>query len=197
MNPDLKAGIDDEMRQSRRKVSKNLLWLGIVSIIMLFAGFTSAYVVSHAKGDWIKFVIPSAFFISTALILLSSVTMNWALSAVKKGNNSPFKTSILMTLLLGLGFMLSQYLGWKSLVAQNVFFTGSASNASGSFFYLITFMHLLHLVGGLIALMVVYFKALAEKYKPSDFLGVQLCSIYWHFLDVLWIYLFLFLYFIR
>jgi len=189
--------IDEEMRQSRRKVAKNLLWLGIVGIIMLFAGFTSAYVVRLAKGDWMQFTIPKAFFISTALILISSMTMNWAITSVKKDLNQNLKIATLLTLILGFGFMLSQYLGYKDLWQQHVYFTGPGSNASGSFFILIAFMHLLHLIGGLIALIVVYFKALGGKYSSSDYLGVQLCSIYWHFLDVLWIYLFLFLYLIR
>lgn len=189
--------MDEEMRQARRKVAKNLLWLGIVGMIMLFGGFTSAYVVRQAKGDWNNFEIPTMFFVSTAIIIVSSITMNMAVTAAKKDDLKNMKRSMLLTLILGLGFILSQYLGWKSLVAQNVYFTGRSSNASGQFFYIITFMHLLHLFGGIIALIVVNFKALAEKYSSNDYLGVQLCAIYWHFLDVLWIYLFLFLYLIR
>jgi cytochrome c oxidase subunit 3 len=192
-----RAEMDEEMRQARRKVAKNLLWLGIVGMIMLFGGFTSAYVVRHAKGDWLSFTIPTMFFISTAVIIISSITMNWAVSAAKNDNLKGLKTAMLLTLLLGIGFVVSQYLGWKSLVAQKIYFAGKQSNASGSFFYIITFMHLLHLFGGIIALMVVNFKALTGKYNSKDYLGVQLCSIYWHFLDVLWIYLFLFLYLIR
>lgn len=182
---------------SRRKVAKNLLWLGIVGIIMLFSGFTSAYIVRQAKGDWLNFTIPFAFFVSTAFILVSSVTMNWAVSSAKKGNTGSLKLAMLMTLLLGIGFAVSQYEGWKSLVHQHIYLTGPGSNASAQFFYIITFMHLLHLMGGIISILVVYFKALALKYGPEDYLGIQLCAIYWHFLDVLWIYLFLFLYFIH
>ncbi len=189
--------INEEMRQSRRKVAKNLLWLGIVGMVMLFAGFTSAYVVRQAKGDWLQFTIPLAFFVSTALIIISSITMNWALTAAKNEQLKNIKTAMLLTLLLGIGFVFSQYWGWKGLVSQHIYFTGPGSNASGSFFYIITFMHLLHLLGGIISLMVVYFKALAERYHAKDYLGIQLCAIYWHFLDGLWIYLFLFLYLIR
>lgn len=191
-----RVAINEEMRQSRRKVSKNLLWLGIVGMVMLFGGFTSAYVVRHAQGSWLEFEIPVLFYVSTAIIIVSSVTMNWAVSAVKK-DEKVFKIAVLVTLLLGLAFAVMQFQGWKSLVNQGIYFTGNGSNASGSFFYIITFMHLLHLLGGIIALIVVYFKALADKYSSADYLGVQLCAIYWHFLDVLWIYLFLFLYFIR
>jgi cytochrome c oxidase subunit 3 len=194
---DVSIDVNEEMRASRRKVAKNLLWLGIVGIIMLFSGFTSAYIVRQAKGDWLNFAIPFGFFLSTALILISSVTMNWALASVKKGDTGALKLAMLFTLLLGMGFVVSQYEGWKSLVQEGIYFTGPGSNSSAQFFYIITFMHLLHLLGGIISLLVVYFKALALKYGPKDYLGVQLCAIYWHFLDVLWIYLFLFLYFIR
>lgn len=189
--------INEEMRQSRRKVAKNLLWLGIVGMMMLFGGFTSAYVVRHAKGDWLIFTIPTAFFISTAIIIISSITMNWAVWAAKKDNLKNLKLAMLLTLVLGFGFVFSQYIGWESLVEQKVYFAGRDSNASGSFFYIITFMHLLHIFGGIIALMVVNFKALTGKYSSNDYLGIQLCAIYWHFLDALWIYLFLFLYLIR
>jgi cytochrome c oxidase subunit 3 len=193
----MEIDIDEEMRQTRRKVAKNLLWLGIVGIIMLFAGFTSAYVVRQAKGDWQQFTIPFAFFVSTAFIVLSSATMNWALSSAKKNELKNIKNAMLLTLLLGSGFVFSQYWGWKSLINQHTYFTGPGSNASGQYFYIITFMHLLHLLGGIIAVLVVFFKALTEKYNANDFLGIELCAIYWHFLDILWIYLFLFLYFIH
>lgn len=189
--------IDEEMRLARRKVAKNLLWLGIVGMVMLFGGFTSAYVVRHEKGDWLDFTIPTTFFISTAIIIVSSITMNWAVIAAKNDNLKNIKSAMLFTLILGIGFIISQYLGWKNLVEQKVYFAGRESNASGSFFYMITFMHLLHLFGGIIAVIVVNFKALAEKYSSKDYLGIQLCAIYWHFLDALWIYLFLFLYLIR
>ncbi|MBI2269397.1 MAG: cytochrome c oxidase subunit 3 [Bacteroidetes bacterium] len=189
--------IDEEMRQARRKAAKNLLWLGIVGMVMLFGGFTSAYVVRHEKGDWLDFTIPPMFFISTAIIIVSSITMNWAVTAAKDDNLKNIKSAMLLTLLLGIAFAASQYLGWKNLVEQKVYFAGRESNASGSFFYMITFMHLLHLFGGIIAVIVVNFKALAGKYSSKDYLGIQLCAIYWHFLDALWIYLFLFLYLIR
>ena len=186
-----------EMKQARRKVAKNLLYLGIVGMVMLFGGFTSAMVVRHEKGEWIQFSIPPIFYISTALILLGSLSINWALSSAKKGELKKVKVASLLTLLLGFGFVISQYLGWHALVRENVYFTGPSSNASGQFFYILTFMHLLHLFGGLISVFIVSIKASAEKYTPSDYLGIELSAIYWHFLDALWIYLFLFLYFIH
>src|SRR5450631_1041797 len=118
---EMEINIAEEMRLSERKVAKNLLWLGIVGIIMLFGGFTSAYVVRQAKGDWLNFTIPFAFFISTALILVSSVTMNWAVASAKKSDSKSLKIAVLLTLLLGLGFVISQYLGWKSLVQQSIY----------------------------------------------------------------------------
>jgi len=192
-----RQAMDLQIKEDRKKVAKNLLWLGIVGIVMLFGGFTSAYVVRHEKGDWLSFAIPQLFYFSTAIMLLSSVTFNWALQAIKKGNQTGLKQGVLVTLLLGLGFVACQYLGWKELLGQKIYFTGPGSNASGQFFYIITLMHLLHLFGGIISLLVVVVKAGRNKYSASDYLGVQLSAIYWHFLDLLWIYLFLFLYFIR
>ena len=123
--------------------------------------------------------------------------MNWAWAAAKKNNFKNLKIASLITLLLGFGFIISQYIGYTELYAQKIVFAGKYSNASGSYFYLITFMHVLHLLGGLIALFVVFFKSLKNKYNSQNLLGVKLCAIYWHFLDVLWIYLFLFLLFVR
>ncbi len=189
--------IDAQLKESRRKVAKNLLFLGIIGMVMLFGGFTSAYVVRHEKGDWMQFGIPFIFYFSTAVILFSSLTMVGAQNAIKNGQLGKFKVRMFITLLLSLAFIVLQFAGWKGLIAQHIFLTGPGSNASGQFFYILTFMHLLHLLGGVIALLVVNFKASRGQYSPEDYLGVQLCGIYWHFLTVLWIYLFLFLYFIR
>ena len=134
---------------------------------------------------------------STALILLSSVTMNWANSSAKKNNLKNIKFGLFFTMLLGLGFVISQLMAWDNLVGQKIFFAGKFSNASGSFLYVISGIHLAHLIGGIISLIVTLTMAIKEKYNSNDLLGLQLCSIYWHFLDILWIYLFLFLLFIH
>lgn len=189
--------ITEEKRITREKVAKPMLYLGMGSMVMLFAAFTSAYVVRMEKGDWMHFDMPQIFYISTAVILVSSVTMNMALSAAKKNNFAGLKSASLITLLLGIGFIVCQFWGWNILYSQKIVFAGKYSNASGSFFYVLTLMHLLHLLGGIIALFVVWIKSTQQKYNSENLLGVRLCAIFWHFLDLLWIYLFLFLLFVR
>lgn len=187
----------EELRLARRKASKPLLWIGIVSIVMLFAGLTSAYVVRAQNGNWLVFQLPPIMLISTAVIVTSSLTMFLAQRAIKKDNYQLTSIALLATLLLGIAFFYTQYAGWKQLSAQGIYFAGKFSNAAGSFLIVIAFLHLLHMIGGLIALAVSLTKALLKKYSSSDSLGIELTAIYWHFLDILWVYLFLFLYFYR
>jgi len=123
--------------------------------------------------------------------------MYWASASLKKDQLKNVKIGVLLTLLLGIGFAISQYMGWKALTANGIHVTGVGSNVSASFFYVITVMHLLHLLGGILALLVVYFKSLMEKYSSTNNNGLVICATYWHFLDLLWVYLFLFLYIIR
>jgi cytochrome c oxidase subunit 3 len=150
----------------------------MVSMVMLFAGLTSGAYVRMAKGDWLVFDIPLAFYLSTAIIIISSVTINWASVSAKKDNLKNVKTGLLLTLLLGLGFIWSQFSGWNSLVDQKVFFAGKLSNASGSFFYVLTGLHLVHLFAGIIALSVTYVRSLKERYNSQNLLGLQLCATF-------------------
>ena len=119
--------------------------------------------------------------------------MFWTMISAKKDNFQTIKTALILTFLLGLGFVFCQFKAWGSLVEQGVFLVG---NPSGSFLYVLTGLHLAHLFGGLIVLSVVLYKAFKEQYNSQNKSGLELCSIYWHFLDVLWVYLFLFLIFI-
>lgn len=188
---------EQEQRQTREKVAKPLLWIAMVSMVMLFGAFTSAYIVSRGKGDWLPFELPQMFYISTAVIIISSVTMNWVLSAAKKNDYKSMKIASFITLLLGIAFIVFQVLGWGALVDHKVFFAGNQSNAAGSFLYVLTGLHLAHLVFGLGALFVVWIKSILHKYNSENLLGIKLCAIFWHFLDVLWVFLFLFLLFLR
>lgn len=179
-----------QLNLKKNKASKQLLWIGIVSIVMFFGGLTSAYIVRKAEGGWLEFEMPVWFTISTVAIVVSSALLLFASQNVKAGKSG---TSLLLgTLLLGLFFSFSQIQGWGDLVAQGVYLTGEGSNASGSFIYAITLMHLLHLIGGLIALTITTIKSKIGKYTKDNYLGIQLVSIYWHFLGLLWLYLFLF-----
>tara|TARA_Y100000588_G_scaffold201515_1_gene215134 strand:+ start:116 stop:697 length:582 start_codon:yes stop_codon:yes gene_type:complete len=187
--------------EEKRKVRKPLLWIGMASIVMTFAGLTSGYVVSRSAllldNRWLQFALPTAFYAATAVMILSSVTMVWAKAAVKKGNISALKMALTFTLLLGLAFIVLQYSGAKSMYDQGLFFTGPESNTAISWVYLIAFMHWLHAISGILVLIVTLIRARKGAYTSTDHYGLDMSAIYWHFLDVLWIYLFLFLAFIR
>jgi len=179
-----------ELTINKNKTSKQLLWIGIVAIIMFFAGLTSAYVVRKAEGNWLEFVMPSWFLLSTIAIIISSILLWISVKRIKADKHSFI--FIFITLLLGILFSYSQIQGWQQLVSEGIYLTGEGSNPSGSFLYVITLLHLLHLAGGLITLGVSTINAKKGKYTSSNYLGIELTSIYWHFLGVLWIYLFLF-----
>jgi cytochrome c oxidase subunit 3 len=183
-----------EIREAGRKTAKPLLYIGIVSIVMLFAGLTSAYVVRADNGNWLVFDLPKIVFVSTAVIVSSSLSMLLAQRAVKQDKLGATALYLGITLMLGLAFFYTQMQAWRELTAQGIYFVGKYSNASGSFLYIIALLHLLHMVGGLIALAVSLTKSLLKKYSSADYLGIELTATYWHFLDLLWVYLFLFLY---
>ena len=169
--------------------SKILLWIGMAGMVMLFAGLTSAYVVRKAEGNWVEFTLPRMFTVSTIIIILSSFTFQYAMSAIKKNQFANVKVATLATLGLGLAFIFTQFYAWTVLVSNGIFMVG---NPSGSFLYVLTGLHLAHLVGGILALIVVSVKTILEKYNSEDYVGMQVFAIYWHFLSVLWVYLFLF-----
>jgi len=186
-----------ESQIKKEVVNKNMLYIGIFSILMLFAGLTSAYIVAQGDGRWIKFELPFMFWISTGVILISSATMNWALISVKTNNYSNLKIALLVTITLGLAFGVTQFLGWRELLSAGIFFAGKTANPGGSFIYLLSGMHLIHIVSGLIYLGVIYSKSMKNVYNANSYGGVKNSALYWHFLDALWIYLFVFLYFNR
>ncbi|MCB0409017.1 MAG: cytochrome c oxidase subunit 3 [Flavobacteriales bacterium] len=178
----------------KRKTAKPLLWIGIMSIVMFFGGWTSAVIVSKGSiSDWLSIHLPNAFYVSSVIIVLSSIFFHLGYLAIKKDQKKTLFIFVLLTLLSGFGFVISQYLGWKTLYENGIVATGSSSTNASSYLYLITFFHVLHLLAGLISLIVVSVKSKKERYSSSNFLGVELSLIYWHFLGALWIYLFIFL----
>jgi cytochrome c oxidase subunit 3 len=174
----------------RVPTEKILLWVAIASIVMLFAGLTSGYVVRQAEGNWLVFEIPTMFYVSTVAIILSSITMQMSIAAIRKDKKVMAKNLIVITLGLGVAFVICQLMGWNALVANNIHFVGTPSE---SFFYALTGLHLAHLAFGLIGLMVTAVKSILQKYSSKNYLGISLCAIYWHFLGGLWLYLFVFL----
>lgn len=189
--------LKEDLLIAKRKSAKALLWIGIISMIMFWAGLTSAYIVRQNAGNWLLFNVPDMFFISTAIIILSSITFFYVQGAVKKNNTKGITLGTLVTLILGFVFMACQYKGWGDLFERGVVLGGKYSNPSGSFFILFVLAHWAHLLGGIISLTVVLINSLRKKYTAENALGIELCALYWHFLSVLWVYLFLFLYFIR
>lgn len=172
---------------------KFALWLFIVSVVMLFAAFTSAYIVRKAEGNWLLFDIPNIFWYTSAVILVSSLTMHWAYVAAKKDHFSKLKISISITAILGLIFLVGQVWGWGELVTSGVYFAGNSSNPAGSFVYIFTGMHGLHLVSGVIVLLITFINVFRNKVNSQNLDGIEMCVTYWHFLDILWLYLFAFL----
>jgi len=180
-----------------QKSKKTLLWVAIGSITMFFGGLTSAYLVTRGGADWLVIEFPKEFYYSTALIFTSSIALFFAKKATEKENYKQQRTLLVSTLLLGLAFVFFQIEGWKTLIDQNVHLTDKTTESRGPFLYTLTLSHLIHLAGGLISLIVVIFAAARKKYTPKNMLGLELASIYWHYLDILWIYLFLFLLFVK
>jgi len=169
----------------------------MISMVMFFAGLTSAYVISMKREDWVSFDLPNAFYISTALIMMSSLTLMLSQRFLKQDKRQLSLLLVAITFFLGIGFVWQQYVGFKELQSVGLFFTGPESTVSTSFIIGITFMHVLHLLAGIIVLFVVIYNHFKYKYKSDDMLGFELGAIFWHFVDVLWIYLILFFYFIR
>lgn len=187
--------MEDDIKQQQERSALPMLWIGIVSIVMLFAGFTSAAIVSHMSGSWIHIKLPWYFIASTAIIVASSFTYHYAFKLMQRKELAFSVRWIILSLILGAGFGIFQYLGWKELVKQGVYFTGPTANPAGSYFYVITFVHFLHYIGGIISMLVVYFRAKSGKYLEKS-TGFKISLIYWHFLDVLWLYLYAFLYYL-
>lgn len=186
--------------EQKRKARKPLLWIGIASMAMAFAGLTSGYVVSRAAlladGMWLEFALPEAFMWSTVVLVASSITLFLAVRASRKVGQGSLAAWMGVTWLLGLAFAGLQLMGYTQLTDQGIFFTGEGSNTAGSWVYAISFFHLLHLAAGIIALTVSWIKSIRGKYAENK-LGLELTATFWHFLDVLWVYLYLFLVFIR
>jgi cytochrome c oxidase subunit 3 len=169
---------------------KFALWLFIVSVVMVFAGMTSAYIVRQGEGNWLEFDLPNVFWYTSGIIILSSLSLQWAYSSAKKDNFNNIKIGLLITVILGIAFLVGQLFSWEALVAEDVYFVG---NPSGSFMYVFTGLHAVHLISGVIFLIIVLISALWNKIHSQKLAQLEMCVTYWHFLGGLWLYLFMFL----
>jgi cytochrome c oxidase subunit III len=184
---------DPDSRANRYRIG---MWVGLASIAMMFTSLSSAYIVRYASAnDWIPLAIPRAMFASTALILISSVTLELARRKLRRSFQKAYARYVLLTGLLGLAFLSSQLLAWRQLARQGIYL---ASNPHSSFFYLLTGAHAVHLLGGLLALSFLWFRSRRRIQEPILVAKRQATAdavtIYWHFMDGLWIYLFLLLF---
>lgn len=171
---------------------KFTLWVAIGSIIMMFAALTSAYIVRHAQHNWLEFSLPKVFWYSTAVIIGSSLTLHLAVKAFRSRERNRYKLLLSVTALLGVLFAALQFYGFSDLYNRGVQILGRGSNPSASFLGVITGLHVVHVLGGVIALLIVLLKSYSRKIKSYDSTPVEMLSIYWHFVDILWIYLFIF-----
>ncbi|HKK79861.1 MAG TPA: cytochrome c oxidase subunit 3 [Phaeodactylibacter sp.] len=183
--------VASEYRRSKIHPKKFALWVGCASMLMLFAAFTSAYIVRQAAGNWLEFRLPDIFYINTAVILLSSAALHGSYLAFKQGKTQAYRVLLVITLILGVAFLALQYQGWQALTEIGV---GLTTNPSGSFVYVISGVHAAHILGGIAALVVAIIHAMALPHKVTKArkLRFELTSIYWHFVDFLWIYLLVF-----
>lgn len=188
----------EEHKARKARSQKLLLWFAMGSMTMMFAGITSAFVVSKSREDWMKeFQMPSAFYLSTLAIILCSVTFHLAKKAIQKDDRKATSGFLLLTLGLGIAFVFLQFKGFGQLIDQGYYFTGPESNIATTFLYVIAVVHLAHLAGGIISLLIIIYNHFKQKYNSSQTLGIELGAMYWHFLDLLWICLFFFLYFFK
>jgi cytochrome c oxidase subunit 3 len=168
---------------------KFALWVAIASIIMMFAGLTSAYIVKSGQVGWIEVKTPTIFWYSTAVLLISSVTIQASLRAFKQRAMNQFRTLFLSTLVLGIVFVLLQWTGFRYLWNHGVDFHGAGA---GQFLYIIFGLHALHVIGGIIALTVIALRQYFGKTRSYSATPIEVMSTYWHFVDVLWLYLLIF-----
>lgn len=176
----------------RKKIHphKFTLWVAIASILMMFAGLTSAFIVKSNLVGWRQIEMPKVFWVSTGAILLSSLTMQMALRSFRQREMQRYRALIALTFVLGILFVVLQWFGFSNLWEQNIRFSGSAG--AGQFLYVIFGLHALHVAGGIIALMIMFIKAFFGKTKLYSSVPVEVAATYWHFVDLLWIYLLVF-----
>jgi cytochrome c oxidase subunit 3 len=170
---------------------KFALWLFMVTVLMLFAAWTSAYLVKRSDSGWAEIVLPDRLLTNTLFVMASSVSLIEAYRAARKDEINRLKAGLSLTFLMGLAFVVGQVLAFGDMVRLNQYFTGS--NVSHSFVYVLTGVHGLHMISGLIFLGVVLVNAFRYRIHSRNLTSLEMCSTYWHFLGGLWLYLFVFM----
>ncbi len=181
--------IEQEKRQDLAK--RMFMWLFILAMFMVFAGLTSAYLVKkHESSKWLSFSLPNIFTYNTIILLLSSLTIHYAYKSAKKKRYQGVILGLWLTTVLGVVFLTGQFLGWQALIKERIYLVG---NVAGSFIYVLSGLHALHLVAGVIVVFVFAIRALLQRLSIEKPLTLELVATFWHALDFLWLYLFVFL----
>ena len=169
---------------------KFALWLFLVTIVMIFAALTSAYIVRQSEGNWLEYDLPTIFWYTSGIVIISSICLQYAYSAAKKDNLVGLRAGLSLAVLFGIAFLVGQWYSWVALVDENVFFVG---NPSGSFLYVFTGLHAVHLISGVIFLIIVLISTYRYKVHSKSMDTLEMATTFWHFLAALWLYLFMFL----
>jgi cytochrome c oxidase subunit 3 len=186
--------MSEAMSVQRKKIHpyKFNLWLGLAGIIMMFAGLTSAYIVKRSQPGWESFTLPRIFLYSTIVILISSVAVQIAVRAFREREMPKYRLFFAITGILGVVFMIMQVIGFYTFQSLGMKMIGMGSNAAYSFVLAIAGLHIVHVLGGVISLIIIFFKAFSSTKRNYDIIPVEIVATYWHFVDLLWVYLFVF-----
>lgn len=169
---------------------KFALWLFLVTIVMIFAALTSAYIVRQSEGNWLEYDLPTIFWYTSGIVIVSSLFLQYGYYSAKKDNMAGLRTGLGLAVLFGIAFLVGQWYSWVALVDENVFFVG---NPSGSFLYVFTGLHAVHLISGVIFLIIVLISTYRYKVHSKSMDTLEMATTFWHFLAALWLYLFMFL----
>lgn len=177
-------------QKEREHPLKYIMWIACASIVMMFAGLSSAFIVKRNQANWITFDIPTIFYYSTAIIMLSSLTLILCQKAFVNRQMPQYKGWLFISMILGIAFVVMQYIGFEQLWGAGITLT---RNVAFSFLYVIVGLHALHVFGGVVGMVVIFIKSLNPQKKSYSSLPIELMNTYWHFVDFLWIYLLIFL----
>ena len=173
----------------RERTYTFMLVLALVAIAIFFAALTSAYLVARGQRNWLSFELPVVFWFTTTAIVISSLLLHHGYRLLRRGDVAMAANMVWLTAFLGFLFLIGQYVGWRQLMAQGIVLQGSVSEG---FFYVLSGLHAAHVLGGLMALVWLAWRLWRRRLGPTDYLPYKLVAIYWHFVGVLWIYLFVF-----
>ncbi|HYF67012.1 MAG TPA: cytochrome c oxidase subunit 3 [Ohtaekwangia sp.] len=183
--------VEEASRPLSMQPKKFALWIFMATVMMLFGAWTSAYIVKRGDVGWNEVVLPWHFWLNTGVIMLSSFTMILSSRAARKDNLEQLRLLLGVTTLFGIAFLIGQYFSFSELIFLKQYFTGGS--ASHSFIYVLTGAHGAHVIGGVIYLLIVLVMAWKNQLHSKNMTALEMCSTYWHFLGILWLYLFVFL----